>query len=208
MQTYTSLKASISSWMARDDFTDANLDDFIDIAEAKVATRLRLTAQETSFTGTLTAGASSVLLPSDFLELRAIYRDGSPQRPLEYVTPEQLNNVANTTRAPNLYSIVGSGGDKYLTFAGPSDNGYTLIGKYYARFTALSGSNTSTWLTTNYPFVMLSAACVAASQFIMDDAKEQAWANRFEAECTALEASDESGKYGPVPTMRSERAAW
>lgn len=203
MQTYTSLKSSIENWMARSDLT-SYLDDFIDIAEARVSNRLRLRAQETDLSLTVAAGSNTVALPTDFLELRSLYRDGNPQTPMEYLSPEQLNNKANSSRAPVLFTITGTS----VKLAGPSDAAYTLKGTYYAKFAALDGSNTSTWLTTNVPHVMLYASLRAAAEFIRDDAAAQKWNDLYEQACAELEERDENSKIGPVPTMRSERVAW
>jgi hypothetical protein len=203
MQTYTSLKTSIANWMARDDLT-SYLDDFIDIAESRVANRLRLSAQETDLSLTVAAGSVSASLPSDYLELRSLYRDGSPQTPMEYLTPEQLNNKSNDSRAPRLFTIQGT----KVVLAGPTDAQYTLKGTYYAQFAALDGSNTSTWLTTNAPQVMLYACLRAAAEFIRDDAAAQKWNDLYEQAVKELEDRDQAGRYGPVPSMRSERVQW
>lgn len=203
MQTYSSLKTSIANWCADDTLTSF-LDDFIDIAEARVANRLRLRAQETDLSLTVAAGTNTAALPSDFLELRSLYRDGSPQVPMEYLTPEQLNNVRNDARGPVRYTIVGTN----VRLAGVTDAEYTLRGQYYAKFTPLDNTNTSTWLTSYAPHIMLYASLRAAAEFTKDDSAAQKWNDLYEQACAELEARDESSKIGPVPTMRSERVAW
>lgn len=198
MNTYATLKTSIASWLAQDDLT-AYIDDFIDIAEARVNRILRIRAMETTANVTLTASSASAALPADYLEMRRIYLDGSPQYLLSFSTPEQIGMVANDSGRPKFYTIRGD----YMDFPGPADSAYVAKLHYYAKFTALSDSNTSTWLTTNYPQVLLYGALRAAAEFIHDDAQMEKWGALFDRAIDELKNDDKNAKFGPSPAMRS-----
>jgi len=203
MNTYSSLKQSIADWLARDDLA-SYVDGFIDIAEARVGLRLRIRAMESSTTLTTTATVDYVALPTGFAGIRGVYRDGDPQSVMTYYTPEQLNNVRNSSRAPNAFTIRGDN----MVFAGPTDDAYEIELHYYARFTALSDSNTSNWLTTNAPQVLLYGALQAGAEFIRDEAQARMWGEKFERALAEVETADEGDKFGPAPRMMSEGSKW
>jgi hypothetical protein len=66
-------------------------------------------------------------------------------------------------------------GGSVFVFGPYPDSAYTMAGVYYQRATALSGSNTTTWMTSNIPEVFLAAVLAAAFAFAKDDAKSQLW---------------------------------
>lgn len=203
MNTYSSLKQSIADWLARDDLA-SYIDGFIDIAEARVGLRLRIRAMETTATLSTVAGQDYVALPTGFAGIRGVYRDGSPQSSMSYYTPEQLNSIANTSRAPYAFTIRGDN----MVFAGPSDSVYEVELHYYQKFTALSDSNTSNWLTENAPQVLLYAALQAAAEFIRDNEQAERWSALFVRALAEVESADEGDKFGPAPRMMSESTKW
>jgi len=206
VNSYTTLKSSIANWFAKSNVTssDSIVDDCIDLAEAEVNRRLRLRFMVSTATATVTAGDTTVALPDDFLELRGAYRDGSPQSSLEYCTPEQLNSISNSSRAPYAFSIIGSN----LAFPGPDSDGSEIELTYYAKPTALSASNETNWLTTNAPQVYLFGALKYAAIYAGDDADAQRYGTLFEGALSALTTEEAFSAYGPAPHMRSEGYKW
>lgn len=204
MNTYSTLKVSIASWLAQSNIAsgDAIVDDFIDMAEAEVNRRLRVRFMESALS--LTATSATVALPADYMGFRAVHIDGSERYTLEYRTPEQLNSIDNGSRQPQYYTVRG---DNMVFPADPSST-ITVAGTYYAKPTALSGSNETNWITNNYPQVYLFAALKNAAIYSSDDAAISKYSALLDKALAEVEAADDGERYGPAPVMRSETWKW
>lgn len=204
MNTYSTLKVSIASWLAQSNISsgDTVVDDFLDMAEAEVNRRLRVRFMESATS--LTASSITVALPADYMGLRGVYLDGSPQRSMEYHTPEQLNSIANTAGQPYAFTIRGEN----MVLQAEPDSTYTIQVHYYAKPTALSVSNETNWITNNYPQTYLHGALKYAAQYVSDDAALAKWSAMFDKDLADIEATDDFEKYGPAPRMKSETCKW
>jgi len=164
ISNYATLQTTVTSWLHRDDANLTSLvPDFITLAEAKLNRLLRLRAQETTATGTVSA---TVALPTSFIGMRSLtVSAGGKSYPLTYVTPEL---ITSETGQPTSYSIVGDN----LVFQN-SATGYTYTLVYYVPFAALSaGVN---WLITNAPDVYLYATLLEAAPYMKNDARIATW---------------------------------
>lgn len=145
LDTYTNLKTEISTWMTRSDLT-GDVDTMIDLFEAWANRNFRIRQMEAE----ATADAAEYLeLPNDFLELRDIQWQGSPRRQLDYVTPTyaDLYDTTGTAGTPIYYTIVGN---EFRLIPAPDSTTSVRIA-YWQQIPALSGSNTTNWLLTQYP---------------------------------------------------------
>lgn len=203
MNTYSTLKQSIADFLARDDLT-SYVDTFIDIAEARVGRRLKIRAMEATTTLVCSTSVATIALPTGYAGIRGVFLNGTVQYPLAYNTPEQLNSQVSATGRPRFFSIVGAN----IQFNCVPDSAYDISMTYFATFTALSDSNTSNWLTTNVPHLLLYGSLQAASEFTQDDAAAQKWASLFQQAIDEAQAADEGEKYGPAPVIKSERHRW
>jgi hypothetical protein len=203
MNTYTTLKASIANWLAQDNLT-AYIDDFLDIAEARVNRALRIRPQVSTATATATAGVDYVALPSDFIALKGAYTSGDSKFSLEYRTVEQMNNVDPGAGRPRYFTIRGDN----MVFPANADDAYEVELTYYAKFPALSDSQTTNWLTTNFPQVLLYGSLQAAAEFIHDDEQVAKWGQLFQNALAELKVADMDESFGPSPIMRTEGPTW
>lgn len=206
MNTYATLKTSIANWLAQSNITsaDAIIDDFIDLAESDAYRRLRIRGMESTATLSTVANQDYVALPSDYIAMRGVYRDGSPQSSMQYYTPEQLNSVPNTSRAPYSFSLRGSN----MIFPGPCDAVYSIKIHYYAKPDPLSASNTSNWFTTNYPQVLLFGALKQAAIYVSDDELLNKYSALYDRAISDLQMADDMDTHGPAPIMQSEASKW
>lgn len=204
MNTYSTLKVSIASWLAQSNIAsgDTIVDDFIDMAEAEVNRRLRVRFMESALS--LTATSATVGLPSDYMGFRAVHIEGSSRYSLEYRTPEQLNSISNSSQQPNYYTVRG----EYMVFPADPSSTITVAGTYYAKPTALSASNETNWITTNYPQVYLFAALKNAAIYGSDDEAISKYSALLDKALGEIEAADDGERYGPAPVMRSETWKW
>lgn len=203
MNTFSTLKTSISAWIGQDDLT-SYLADFIEIAQARVNATLRISAMESTDTLTTAAGQDYVALPSDFIGIRSAHIDASPRRYLTYATPQQIAEKGSAAGCPVFFTIRGDN----MVFPAEADAAYDVVIHYYAKFANLSNSNTSDWLSTNYPQLYLYGGLQAAAEFIQDDAQVKKWAALFDNAIREIEESDKTRKYGPAPAIVSRGARW
>jgi len=117
-------------------------------AEAVFNRDLRVPKMETETQIAVTSEATD--LPLDFLQLRTVYQEGSPDSPLLSMSPAGLRGLysgrAGTPHAcaiENRRLIVGPVGETLLTLL------------YFARIPSLTDSNPTNWLLDEHPDVYL-----------------------------------------------------
>lgn len=121
---YSSLKTSIQSWSERE-YDDAQLDEFIDNAEAQI--RRALVGYRREITTTFTTDADGkVALPIDFLGMRSVY----------------LGSV------PYKYALSGD----FLTIKNGASQTFDVV--YFGSLPALKTTSTN-WLSTQAPDIYL-----------------------------------------------------
>ena len=125
LANYSDLTSAITNWLARSGDTDVTnrTPEWVTLCEQRIAyggemptktEPLRIAAMETKLGTTYlstVAGTETVALPSDYLALRGrIYLDGTPRRPLQYMTPNEINEMWTGVEQgePVFYSIIGS----------------------------------------------------------------------------------------------------
>lgn len=196
LATYTDLKASIADLLNRDDLTGA-IPTFISLAEAKINRELRIAAMESISSGNLTVGGS-LALPSGYVQLRRIVVNNNP---LTQLSPEQLRaKYESATRGePRYYSIIGT----TVHFGPIPDSTYSYELVIYSRFTALSSTNETNWLTANAPDLLLYGSLVEASPYVQEDARVPMWQAMFARVMDDVKTEDRNARYsGSTLTVR------
>lgn len=178
---YSELNTAVANWLHRGDLT-SSIPDFITLAEAKLNRRLRLRAQESTATGTVSA---SVALPSDFAEVISIkVATGQTSYAIPY---RPRADITGQSAAPLRYTITGDN----IVFD-PASSSYTYTLTYYAKFSALSaGAN---WLITNAPDVYLYASLMESAPYTKNDPRIQTWASLLENAISDLKKQDFNSK--------------
>ena len=188
--TYSDLQTSVAAWLNRTDLTSL-IPDFITLGEARIARELRLRRQVVNTALSTVAGTQSVSLPSDFLEAENLtLSNTTPPGALSVVTPEILDRKypkAYVTGQPRVYTVVGNN----VLFGPTPDAVYTVSLDYYQRWGALSVTPTN-WLLTNHPSVYLFAALAEGAAYLMDDARQALWLQRFAQEAAQLQLMDDA----------------
>ena len=69
IQDQVTLRTGVADWLNRSDLTDAQIDDFISIGEARIYDELRVPTLETLNGFSVVAANSSITIPSGFLEV-------------------------------------------------------------------------------------------------------------------------------------------
>jgi hypothetical protein len=163
LANYTDLKAAIATWITRSDQT-ANIPDFITLYEADANRRIRIRQNSTSTPVTLTLGASTISLPSDFLEDIELNYNDTPMA-LTKASFDDLDRMQTADSAagrPAFYAINGS----TILFETEADATYTLNLRYYKKWNI--AADTTNWLLTNAPDTYLFGSIAEGAMLFRD----------------------------------------
>lgn len=193
---YTDLQASVASYLGRSDLTSV-IPDFIRFAETRLARELRTRLMLKSATAPTVANDARVALPTDFLEIRDLFVQGSPRMPVTYLSPSAFTRDARAdeTGKPVFYTVLAS----EFQFAPIPDTAYTLEILYYAKPPVLSGSNASNVFLANYPDALLYGALIEAEPYLINDARSQTWATLYDRAVKNISDADQGGEYSGIP---------
>lgn len=196
LTNYSDLKTTVANYLGRSDLT-SQIPDFISLAETRLNRTLRIRQMLKTATALTTANDPTVGLPSDFLEMRDLFVQGSPRTSVTYMSPSAFsrNARADEVGRPVFYTMRGN----ELEFAPKPDTAYTIQMLYYAKPDALSDSNTSNVFMANAPDTLLYGALVEAEPYLMNDARIQVWSGFYSNAVTTLNTADENSEYAGVP---------
>jgi len=194
--TYNDLKTTIANYLGRSDLTSV-IPDFITLAETRLQRDLRTRLMLKSATATMTASDSTVGLPTDFLEMRNMFIQGSPRVTVSYLTPSAFSRDARAQESgkPVYYTVIG----QELQFAPIPDTTYVLEMLYFYKPTVLATGNQSNVFLANYPDALLYASLAEAEPYLMNDARIQTWAGLYDRAVININNTDETSEYSGVP---------
>jgi hypothetical protein len=197
LDTYAALQTAIADYLARSDLT-SYIPDFITLNESRLNKQLRTRRQETSVT--ITIDAQTETLPTDFLEARTFVLSTSPATVLEFMAPTDLETTYANGAAgkPLNFAIIGD----HFKFGPSPDTTYSGSLLYYAKIPALSVSNTTNWLLTNYPDLYLYGSLLEASPFVQNDERIQIWMGLYDRAVAGLSQADERAKWNGAPLVQ------
>ena len=178
LDTFDNLKSTISTYLNRSDLT-ANLADFIRLTEARLNRELRVREMVNTDTSiTTVSGTQNYALPSGYLEATTVIFQSDPYCTLRFLSNSDFYNKYNSSQSrgkPTFFTIVGT--DILLGVA--PDTATTLQINYYKTLTALSDSNATNTILTNYPELYLYGALAESAPFIMQDERINTWGNLY-----------------------------
>lgn len=195
ISNYAELKSAVADWLNRADLTSA-IPNFVALAEAKFNRDLRTRQQVKRAYATLTG--QYIQLPTDWAEGINLQLNVNPVRVLDFVTTDQADRIKarryGDTDA-DAYTIVGSqlevipvvGDDTEIEMA------------YYAKVPALSDSNTTNWLLTEWPDLYLYGTLVHAAPYLREDDRIATWKGLADQLTEEIRLSDERAKHSGGP---------
>lgn len=144
INSYSDLVAEIRDMMDDADYSQVAIDRALRKAEAAFNRDLRTPEMETRSVLTITQEITQQ--PEDFLQLRYIFSEGSPDAPLKSMSPAaMLATYAGRAGIPEAYAIEAGG-----IRVGPVGNAAVEI-VYYRKIPALSDAQVSNWLLQTHP---------------------------------------------------------
>lgn len=160
---YSTLKQALADWSHRTDLS-SQLDDFIRLGEERMATDLRVRELETSTTATLTG--ITLPLPTDFAEFRRFTIASTSKQSPEMIGADGLRAKYDSANGfPKYYSLVGSN----IEFNRTPDSAYTYVLDYWKKPPAITSTDTTSAILTNYPGVYLFASLMELASYTKND---------------------------------------
>lgn len=196
MTTYSGLKTAIATLLNRTDLT-SYIPDWITMAEAEFNRKIK--SRNMMVTETISVTGSTYPLPDGFSGVESLWLDQDTGYAMEYVTPDQFDNITDTTGTPNSYTISGD----YFYFAPPPGGDFTMRLRYSKNLTPLSDSNTTNWLLTEHPDVYLYGAAIHSAPFLNDDPRLLVWQGKHDAIIDAINSYERRQRQGSRLQTRS-----
>lgn len=188
---YATLVTAVGDYLARADLSGF-IPNFIQNCEAKLNRELRISAMETALSTTISSGVAA--LPADYAELRFAYVvSGGQALHLKPLAIEDLYTKYPTRSASGVPKFIARQGSNFVFGPYPDDT-YSIAGTYYAKFAALSVSNTTNWLITDAPDLLLYGALLEAMPFLEDDSRIAVWQNFYMNAFMSVQNADKAQK--------------
>lgn len=199
---FTTLKAAVLSWMDRTDASSADVEGFIQHAEARICRFMRVKEME-AVASITTDSLGVATLPSGFLSFKVVYDSDNAIVP--HVTPEAY--VTTGENDTKVYTLLGAG----MRLAPAAAE--TLTAVYYERPDAITSSNETNWLLTAHPDLYLFGTLAAWSSYIDDTPGMAKWDASFNRSLLEVQASERRDRYSgplartsPITQVRGYRA--
>lgn len=194
--SYSELIVEIRDLMDDADYSQAAIDRALRKAEAEFNRTLRTPEMENR--AVLTVTTELTPLPADFLELRFIFQEASPDRVLKSMSPAgMLSAYRGRSGCPEAYSIEGSN-----LRLGPVGNA-TLEMIYYQPVQALSDAQVSNWLLQKHPDLYVAGVMYHLARRERDsDGMAQA-AQEVSALTDAIRQQAQRNRWGAAPLTPS-----
>lgn len=197
LDSYANLQTSIADWLNRSDLT-AVIPDFITLAEAEMARRLRWVTRRVQVDD---VAASPYTLPCTIAELRSIVPvSGSPTQDsaIQIGTPEVLadrragsGGVAGRPR----WAAITSTGRELLLVPAP-DQTYTFELIFFQKLQPLSATNTVNDELREAPDVYKAGCMHYAEDYLEHDEAALKWRTRFDLAIMQLNIQRENAEFG------------
>lgn len=180
---YASLRQTVAEYAKRSDLT-AQIPGFVQIAVNRISRDLKTRQQEQTVTGTLTAGQTTIALPSDFVQMRRFFiTAASSNFDLDYVSPTFIE--AGTGR-PRTYTISG----QTIQLGSSPDLAYPYSITYYQKMPQFIADTDTNVLLTYAPSIYLYATLIELAIYTMDAERKAEWTAMYERTVDDLNAAD------------------
>ena len=205
LDTYQNLKTEIADWLNKSNLS-GNVDTFIDLAEADIASRLRIRALEAVVSGTLSSASLDMAAEGvNFKKIKSVYiTSGSSKYIQNYLTQDVFDSIHNSSQTgiPRDYKIVNDveTGQTNLVFGPAPASSYPYTISYYQRLPALTSRATTNYILLNYPGIYLYGSLYHASLFLKQPDMAAGYQGLYEAALNA--ARTESINDRPSGTSR------
>ena len=206
---YSELKTHIQQWAHRDDIPHDEIIDlvesdmFMDIPRTAMSyghQALRVRQMETRATATAVTTSRYLALPDGFLDMRRLRIADASGSDLLSASPESLVIEPGSGR-PRYFTTTSQ-----LEFDITPDSTYSLEMLYYKKPTALSSSNQTNAILTNYPNIYSYGCQWAIKIWSSEPELGQVWYAEYARAIRGANRASKRARYAAVPVMRPEGA--
>ena len=189
------LVARIGDYLDRDDL-GTMIPAFIQMAEAMFNRELRAPQMERTVIGV--TSAEDTTLPDDYLAMRAIYEEGSPDRPLKGISPTAMRDgFDGSAGIPIAYCLVGGS----VRLIPPPNGDYSLAMDYFARIEPLSVYAPSNWLLEQHPDAYLYGTLFHAESYLDNAVRAGQWKGLVDQVIQRINKTSSNDRYGAGPLV-------
>lgn len=189
---YADLKAQIAAWTHHSGL-EAHMDTFIDLTEAELNNKLRMSEMEDRATAVATG--EYLTLPGGFLEMRNIQINSSPVKTLTYKTPAEMDRINQAqSGTPAYYTIIG---DEIQFYPVPTSVTVEMI--YYRAIDALNVATTTNFVTSRFPMTYLHGCLKHAYMFTRDEAGAALHGAEFDRLVAEMNKQSNKRKFSGAP---------
>lgn len=197
--SYATLQTAFNEFAHRTDLTAA---DFISLGELRIYRDLRVRQMETALSAAIASGV--VAVPSGYVEMKYAYVDGTPTTKLSKKDAEWIYQNYPTRSSGEKPLYIAREGENFIFGPFPTDT-YTIKGIYYKRLAALSVSNTSNWLITDAPDLILFASLCEAAPWLQDDSRIPIWEQKYAQIKERVQKQDNDEEFSGSPLFMTSR---
>ncbi|MFS2103669.1 hypothetical protein [Ralstonia sp. Ralssp135] len=193
---YNSLKQAVQDWFARSDLGNW-IDYFIQIAEADIYRDIFALNQgkgvqpiESALNVTISNGVAAV--PSGYLGIKiALVSISGNTFEVERRTPEFIYTQYPDQTASGTPQYMARVGQNFV-FGPYPDSAYTITGIYWQRSAQLTSANSTTWMTSTIPTILLAAVNRAAARFNKDEEAYGVWDSLYTQQLQSFILADKA----------------
>lgn len=203
LDNFANLKATIIRHDGSSSITDI-MDVCVLLAEEEMYSNptnpLQVRVMEITTTSAASTTVATLALPTGYTSMRRIKLklDNSDQDIL-YATPESMQSYTAAGR-PRYFTVTDT-----IEFDRVADSAYNVEIQHYAKPTALSDTNTTNVILTNFPSIYLYGCLWVVNQFNAEEEKAGYYYQVFMNAIRGANNQDRRGRHGPAPAMRQER---
>jgi|SRR6187399_2591856 len=203
--TTSGWQAYVRNWIGADDYSDAQIGAFLDLAQTRLNTELESFYMEKLFHRTILAPDLNqpidlVLTIPDFNKIRLVSVQGVGALDVaalnEYV--DKAQDLTNSEMTPQFYNIDAS---KLYIWPWPGEDQVVDI-HYYEMVPALSSSLNSNTFSLHHPDLLLYAASLEAAPYMVEDERIAVWESKYQVGVLTVNAASNKIKMGSTPLLR------
>ena len=195
----------VRNWIGADEYSDAQINQFLDLAQTRLNTDLMSYPMEKLFHHTILAPDHqqpidlAMTIP-DFGKIRLVSVQGIGSLDVaalnEYV--DKAQDLTNTCYIPEMYSI--DHGLLYI-WPWPAEDAVVDI-HYYEKVPALSTTVNSNTFTIHHPDILLFAASLEAAPYMVEDERIPVWEAKYATGVMTANTAVTKIKMGSTPLLR------
>jgi len=142
---------------------------------------------------------NSIPVPSDYLLMKYLYiLSNSQSYMLERKDAGWVYRNYPNQSSQQLPVYYARDNTKFI-FAPYADSDYSVKGVYYSKATPLSSSNTTNWMVTDYPDIILYACLLESALFLGDQQKAQGFGSLYQQKLASAVGADKAERHSGGP---------